>query len=66
MCAHLLTVEILYTETSVTTFLIFWILVQILWKNSIDFHIFIVFIIPNLGIISNVVLADIVKGGPLL
>jgi hypothetical protein len=58
MCAHILTVKVLYTETSVTTFLIFWILVQILWKNSIDFHVFIfLFIIPNLGIISNVFLA---------
>jgi len=39
--------------------MIFWILVQILWKNSIDFHVFIaLFIIPVLGIISNLFLAD--------
>ena len=55
MNAHILTVEELYTEISVTTFMIFWILVQILWKNSIDFYVFIVlFIIPLLGTISNV------------
>lgn len=59
LCAHILTVEVLYTETCVTTFMIFWILVQILWKNSIDFHVFIaLFIIPVLGIISNLFLAD--------
>ena len=57
-CAHILTVEVLYTETCVTTFMIFQILVQILWKNSIDFLVFILFIIPVLGIISNLFLAD--------
>ena len=55
LCAYILTVEVLYTETSATTFMIF----RILWKNSTDFHVFIVlFIIPILEIISNLLLAD--------
>lgn len=39
--------------------MIFWILAHILWKYSIDFPAFIVpFIIPLLGIISRIYLAD--------
>ena len=57
LCAHILTVEVLYTETSVTTFMIFSIFLRILWKNSIDFHVFILFIIPILGI-CNLFLPD--------
>jgi hypothetical protein len=36
------TLEVQLTETSLTSFIKFWILVQISWKISIDFHIFIV------------------------
>ena len=31
--------KVLYTETSLTSFMTFWILAQILWKNSTDFYV---------------------------
>jgi hypothetical protein len=36
------TLEVQLTETSLTLFITFWILVQISWKISIDFRVFIV------------------------
>jgi hypothetical protein len=36
------TVEVKLAESSLTSFFTFWILVQIFWKISIDFHVFIV------------------------
>jgi hypothetical protein len=35
------TVEVQLAESSLTSFITFCILVQILWKISIDFHVFI-------------------------
>ena len=52
MCCIIIVLSMLYvlsypykvqhTETSLTSFMTFWILAQILWKNSTDFHVFIV------------------------
>jgi len=36
------TVEVQLAESSLTSFITFWILVQISWKISVDFHVFIV------------------------
>jgi hypothetical protein len=48
------TLEVQLTETSLTSFITFWILVQISWKISVDFHVLFPFIIPLLGVIGNV------------
>ena len=39
---HNLTKEVQYTPTSLTLLMTFWILLQILRKNSFDFNVFIV------------------------
>ena len=40
--AYILTVEVQYTEISVTSFLTYLILVQMVWKNSNDFYVFVI------------------------
>jgi hypothetical protein len=40
LCAHILTVEVKYRETSLTSFVAFRISIHILWKNSSNFHVF--------------------------
>jgi hypothetical protein len=55
--SRILMVEAQYTEMSINSFMTFWILILILWKHFIDFHVYIVpFNIIIMGIISHLLL----------
>jgi hypothetical protein len=52
------TVKVQLAKTSLTSFITFWILVQISWIISISFHVLFLFNISIFGVIGNVFLAD--------